>query len=248
MPKFFVPKENIHGDTIVINSEDVSHITRALRMGVGDTLLLCDGKGYDYDAEITETTPKEIICRITKSEKSSTEPNIEVTLFQGLPKASKMEYIIQKTTELGISRIVPCKLSRCVVKLENAKAELKKTERWQKIAEAAAKQSGRGIVPEIAPVASIDSAITQLKECDIAFAPYECEEMQSIKDVLTSVDKPLKIGFIIGPEGGFDMSEIKKLRAAGIKTVTLGKRILRTETAGEAVLAMTMYEKGDINA
>lgn len=248
MPKFFVPKENIHGDTIVINSEDVSHITRVLRMNVGDTLILCDGKCFDYDAEITEIKPKEIICRIIKAAKSDTEPDIQVTLFQGLPKASKMEYIIQKTTELGISRIVPCKLSRCVVKLENAKAEMKKTERWQKIAESAAKQSGRGIVPEIAPVASIDDVIAQMKEYDIAFAPYECEEMQSLRDVLTSVDKPVTIGFIIGPEGGFDMSEIEKLRAAGIKTVTLGKRILRTETAGEAVLAMTMYEKGDINA
>ncbi|MDO5396676.1 MAG: 16S rRNA (uracil(1498)-N(3))-methyltransferase [bacterium] len=248
MPKFFVPKENIHGNTIVINSGDVSHITRVLRMGIGDTLLLCDGKGFDYNAEIIETNSKEVICRITEARKSSTEPNIEVILFQGLPKASKMEYIIQKTTELGISRIVPCKLSRCVVKLENSKAELKKTERWQKIAESAAKQSGRGIVPDIAPVASIDAAIAQLKECDIAFAPYECEEMQSLKAVLTSVEKPSKIGFIIGPEGGFDISEIEKLRAAGIKTVTLGKRILRTETAGEAVLAMTMYEKGDINA
>lgn len=159
-----------------------------------------------------------------------------------------MEYIIQKTTELGISRIVPCKLSRCVVKLENAKAELKKTERWQKIAESAAKQSGRGIVPEIASAATIDESIIQLKECDIAFVPYECEEVQSLKEILTSVDKPVKIGFIIGPEGGFDMNEIEKLHNAGIKTVTLGKRILRTETAGEAVLAMTMYEKGDINA
>lgn len=247
MPKFFVPKENIKEDKIIINTEDVSHITRVLRMGEGDTLLLCDGKGYDYNAEITNISAKEIICKILKSRKSNTEPNIEVTLFQGLPKASKMEYIIQKTTELGITKIVPCKMSRCVVKLENVKAESKKIERWQKIAESAAKQSGRGIVPEIAPVADISSAITQLKEQDIAFAPYECEDTQSLREVLQSVDKPLKIGFIIGPEGGFDMSEIEKLHEAGIKTVTLGKRILRTETAGEAVLAMTMYEKGDIN-
>jgi 16S rRNA (uracil1498-N3)-methyltransferase len=247
MPKFFVPKENIKNDTILINSEDVSHITRVLRMEKGDTLLLCDGRGFDYDAEITDISSKEIICKITSSRKSDTEPNIEVTLFQGLPKASKMEYIIQKTTELGITRIVPCKLSRCVMKIENAKTEAKKLERWQKISESAAKQSGRGIVPEIAPVATLDDAISQLKECDIAFAPYECEDMQSLKSVLTSVDAPKKIGFIIGPEGGFDMSEIEKLRAAKIQTVTLGKRILRTETAGEAVLAMTMYEKGDIN-
>lgn len=247
MPKFFVPKENINGDTIIINSEDVSHITRVLRMNEGDKLLLCDSKGFDYDVEITEISQKEIICHILDTKKSDTEPNIEVILFQGLPKASKMEYIIQKTTELGISKIVPCTLSRCVVKLENAKAEAKKIDRWQKITEAAAKQSGRGIVPEIANAATLSEAITQLKECDIAFAPYECEDMQTLKSVLTSVENPKKIGFIIGPEGGFDIKEIEQLRNAGIKTVTLGKRILRTETAGEAVLAMTMYEKGDIN-
>ena len=247
MPKFFVPKENINGDSIIINSEDVSHITRVLRMSEGDTLLLCDSSGFDYDAQICEISQKEIICRILETRKSDTEPNIEVILFQALPKASKMEYIIQKTTELGISKIVPCALSRCVVKLENAKAEAKKTERWQKIAEAAAKQSGRGIVPEIAPVATLNDAIAQLLECDIAFAPYECEDMQSLKSILTSVENPKKIGFIIGPEGGFDIKEIEQIRNAGIKTVTLGKRILRTETAGEAVLAMTMYEKGDIN-
>jgi len=247
MPKFFVPKENIDGDRITINSEDVSHITRVLRMSAGDTLLLCDGRGFDYDAEITEVSQKEIICTVTDRRKSDTEPNIEVTLFQGLPKAAKMEYIIQKTTELGITRIVPCRMSRCVAKIENAKAEAKKLDRWRKIAESAAKQSGRGIVPEIAPSVSIDEAIEQLKECDIAFAPYECEEMSTLKDVLSSCDEPKKIGFIIGPEGGFDMSEIEKLRAADITTVTLGRRILRTETAGEAVLAMVMYEKGDIN-
>jgi 16S rRNA (uracil1498-N3)-methyltransferase len=216
-------------------------------MNVGDTLTLCDSKGFDYEAQIDEISQKEILCRIIKSHKSDSEPNIEVILFQGLPKASKMEYIIQKTTELGISKIVPCTLSRCVVKLENAKAEAKKIERWQKIAEAAAKQSGRGIIPEIANAATLDEAICQLLECYIAFAPYECEDMQNLKSILTSVETPKKIGFIIGPEGGFDIKEIEKLRSAGIKTVTLGKRILRTETAGEAVLAMTMYEKGDIN-
>ena len=247
MPKFFVPRENIDGDRIIISGGDVSHITRVLRMEPGDTLLLCDGRGFDYDAVITEVSQKEIICTAADRRKSDTEPNIEVTLFQGLPKAAKMEYIIQKTTELGIARIVPCRMSRCVAKIENPKAEAKKLDRWRKIAESAAKQSGRGIVPEIAPSVSIDEAIDQLRECDIAFAPYECEDVTDLKSVLTSCRSPVRIGFIIGPEGGFDISETEKLRAANIPTVTLGKRILRTETAGEAVLAMVMYEKGDIN-
>lgn len=247
MPKFFVPKENIHDDTIVINSADVSHITRVLRMGCKDSLLLCDGRGYDYDAVIESVSQHEIICRITDKRKSITEPNIQVTLFQGLPKASKMEYIIQKTTELGISEIVPCRLSRCVVKIDGAKEEKKKLERWQKITEAAAKQSGRGRIPAMERILSLDEAIEELKKCDLAFAPYECEDSNGIKTFLRSAGEVKSIGFIIGPEGGFDMEEIEKLRNAGIKTVTLGKRILRTETAGEAVLAVLMYEKGDIN-
>lgn len=247
MPRFFVPKENIDGETIYITGDDVGHISRVLRSEVGEELELCDGKGFDYSVRISEIEKDRILCEVLSKEKSDTEPNIEVTLYQGLPKAAKMEYIIQKTTELGISKIVPCTLSRCVVKLDGKKAEEKKRIRWQKIAESAAKQSGRGIIPEVGEAVNLDKAIAELKECDIAFVPYECEETTSLKEVLTAVERPLKIGYIIGPEGGFSIEETEKIRKSGIKTVTLGKRILRTETAGEAVLAMLMYEKGDIN-
>lgn len=248
MPRFFAARENISDIQIIIDNEDVNHISRVLRLSEGDKITVCDGRGFDYTAEIAEIESKRIVCKIVEKHKSDTEPNIEVILFQGLPKASKMDYIIQKTTELGISKIAPCALSRCVVKLENEKAERKKTERWQKIAESAAKQSGRGVVPEITAPIRLDSAIEMLKNCDICFAPYECEEEGSLKDVLLSKKNPKKVGFIIGPEGGFDISEIEKIKAAGIPLVTLGKRILRTETAGEAVLSMIMYEIGDINA
>ena len=248
MPRFFVPKENINGDKILITGEDVGHISRVLRMTAGDELLLCDGKGFDYKAEIADINKEKIECKIISSSKSDTEPNISVTLFQGIPKASKMEYIIQKNTGLGIKKIVPCILSRCVVKLDGQKAAEKKRDRWQKIAESAAKQSGRGIVPEIAMPMTLDSAIDELREYDIVFVPYECEENISLRSVLNEVESPQKIGFIIGPEGGFSIEEIEKIRNAGIKTITLGKRILRTETAGEAVLAMVMYEKGDVNS
>lgn len=247
MPRFFTARENISDTQIIIDNEDVNHISRVLRLGVGDEITVCDGRGFDYTARIAEIENKKIICEIEEKRKSSTEPNIEVTLFQGIPKASKMDYIIQKTTELGITKIVPCTLSRCVVKLENQKAEAKKTERWQKIAEAAAKQSGRGVVPQIAMPVSLDEAIEEMKSCDICFAPYECEEKNNIKSVLLSKPEPKRVGFIIGPEGGFDPSEIEKIKSAGIATITLGRRILRTETAGEAVLSMIMYEIGDIN-
>lgn len=247
MPRFFTARENISDTQLIIDNEDVNHISRVLRLGEGDEIEVCDGRGFDYKVRISSVEAKKIICDILEKNNSVTEPNIEVTLFQGLPKASKMDYIIQKTTELGITRIVPCALSRCVVKLENKKAEAKKTERWTKVAEAAAKQSGRGIIPEVTMPMTIDEAIAELKKCDICFVPYECEEERSLKSVLQSVKEPKTVGYIIGPEGGFDLSEIEKLQNEGINAVTLGRRILRTETAGEAVLSMIMYEIGDIN-
>ncbi len=243
MPKFFVPKENISDDEILITGEDVLHIKRVLRMREGEELMLCDSKGYDYRTEISKIGDKEICCDILEKIKSETEPNIHVRLFQGLPKASKMDYIIQKTTELGISKIVPCALARCVSKPEGDK----KTARWQKIAEEAAKQSGRGIIPEVTNAVKLTDAIEMLKDMDLAFAAYECEENRSIKSVLVGKKDVKSVGFIIGPEGGFERSEIEKLESAGVLPVSLGKRILRTETAGEAVLAMVMYEIGDIN-
>lgn len=243
MPKFFVPKENISEDKIMITGEDVQHIKRVLRMRVGEELVLCDSCGTDYTTRLAEIGDRDILCDILDKTQSQTEPNIKVTLFQGLPKASKMDYIIQKTTELGITKIVPCALGRCVSKPEGDK----KTARWQKIAEEAAKQSGRGAIPDVTNVVKLDEAIKELSGCDLAFVPYECEEMRSIKSVLTSKSDIKTVGFIIGPEGGFDKAEIEKLENAGIAPVSLGKRILRTETAGEAVLAMVMYEIGDAN-
>lgn len=247
MPKFFVTQDKITENQIIIDTEDVAHISRVLRLGIGDHVTVCDSQGTDYEAEIAEMEQKQIVCSITEKRASESEPNIKVTLFQGLPKASKMEYIIQKTTELGISEIVPVKLSRCVVKVDNQKDERKKLDRWQKISEAAAKQSGRGIVPQISEIMTLDEVIERSKEFDLFFVPYECEEQKTLKEVLLSRSDIKTVGFIIGPEGGFDPAETEKLRESGIDTVTLGKRILRTETAGEAVLAMTMYEIGDIN-
>lgn len=247
MPKFFAAREKITENQIIIDTEDVSHISRVLRLGEGDVLTVCDSQGTDYEAEIVSLGQREIVCKINSRSASASEPNIRVTLFQGLPKASKMEYIIQKTTELGISEIVPVKLTRCVVKIDNKKDEAKKLERWQKISESAAKQSGRGIIPKISQIMTLDEIIEKSKEFDLFFVPYECEEQKKLREVLLSKKDVKSVGFLIGPEGGFDIAETEKLRSAGIDTVTLGKRILRTETAGEAVLAMTMYEIGDIN-
>lgn len=244
MPKFFVPRENIDGDTIRIGGEDVVHIKRVLRMREGDTLNMCDSSGCDYLAKIREIGEKDIFLDVLEKKKSETEPPVKVTLFQGIPKAGKMDYIIQKTTELGIFEIVPSVLSRCVVKLDGDK----KIKRWQKISEEAAKQSGRGIIPEIKEPMNLKEAIEELKKFDLAFVPYECEEENCLRDILKSKDDIKTVGFMIGPEGGFEKSEIDLLVENGITPISLGKRILRTETAGEAVLSMVMYEIGDINS
>lgn len=246
MPKFFVLPENITENSLVIDNEDVNHITRVLRLKEGDQIEVCDGHGYDYRAQITKIEKQQVFCNLLSKVSATTEPELKVTLFQALPKASKMEYIIQKTTELGISKIVPCNLSRCVARLDEKSAS-KKIERWQKIAEAAAKQCGRGKIPEIASLMEFKDAVAQMKQADLYFTPYECEEQNCLKPVLQSVKEPGTVSFMIGPEGGFDPAEINLIQENEILPVTLGKRILRTETAGEAVLAMIMYEIGDIN-
>ena len=246
MPKFFTARENIKDTTLIIDSEDANHLKKVLRINVGDVITVCDGAGIDYTVKVSEIGKNEIECDIIDRKKSDTEPNINITLYQGLPKAAKMDYIIQKNTELGISKIVPAKLARCVVKLENKAAEDKKCERWQKIAIASAKQSGRGIVPVIDNPMTVDEIIEDVKDYDLVFVPYECEDQSRLKTIVESVPDAKDIAFIIGPEGGFDISEIEKFKEAGIKTVTLGKRILRTETAAESVVSMLMYAYDEI--
>ena len=245
MPKFF--SENINDDKIIIDSEDVWHIKKVLRLKKGDTVTVCDGHGYDYESVIEEISGGEIVLKIIEKKPADTEPPIRVTIYQGLPKASKMDYIIQKNTELGAVGFIPCMLARSVSRIENNRDSEKKTARWQKIALEAAKQSGRGAVPQIGRICTLEEAIQMLKKEDLSFALYECEQEQKLKNVLTSDTNPKSIGFLIGPEGGLDPAEVQKLHEAGIATVGLGSRILRTETAGEAVLSMIMYELGDIN-
>ncbi|MCR4718823.1 MAG: 16S rRNA (uracil(1498)-N(3))-methyltransferase [Firmicutes bacterium] len=243
MSRFFIPKENIAENKITVTGEDVLHISKVLRLKKGDFFTCCDGRGFDYYVKIAGISKTEVVCDIIDKQKSDTEPPIKVTLIQGIPKAAKMDYIIQKNTELGISEIYPCSLNRCISKTEKDK----KTDRWQKIAKEAAQQSGRGIVPIIHNTINLKEAVEILKKSDISFAAYECEDKNTLKNVLLSKENPKTVAFLIGPEGGFDVSEIEFLKNSGIAVISLGKRILRTETAGEAVLSMIMYEIGDIN-
>ena len=246
MPKFFVPHENIAEDKITINNEDVAHITKVLRYKAGDELFLCDGRGTDYTVQIAQIEKKKIICNIISKKKSDTEPNIKITLFQGLPKASKMEYIIQKTTELGIAKIVPCIMDRCVVKLSDGIE--KKVERWRKVAYEAAKQSGRGYVPEVTNFISFEECLGELKECDESFMCYEKGGVSLSKTGIAPVSEGEEktIGLFIGCEGGFESHEAESCSQAGVTVVSLGPRILRCETAPLAALSVIMSLTGNM--
>ena len=239
MPKFFTKPDYIDDKELKIIGEDVSHISKVLRMSAGDNIIVCDGEGNDYDAIITSISKTEVIAEITGKYVCDAEPCVDVTLYQALPKQGKMEYIIQKNTELGVNKIVPVYTKRCVVKPSD------KTERWSKVAESAAKQCGRGIIPKVMPVISFDEAVKQMKEYDLALMPYECEDECGLKKVLQS-SKYKNVSVFIGPEGGFDLKEVEAAINSGVKTVTLGKRILRTETAASAVLPIIMYENDEM--
>lgn len=241
MPKFFFNKNDISRGQVQLFGEDEKHIKTVLRARVGEELTLCDGEGMDYQCRIA-SMERGVLLDILSKEVCETEPKTKITLYQGLPKADKMELIIQKCVELGVDRIVAVSTERAIVKLD--KKESKKLERWQKIAEAAAKQSGRGKIPEIGQqVLKFKEAVAEAKELDGAIIPYEKEEETGIRQFVQGFQGE-SIGVFIGPEGGFAEEEIALAQENGITPITLGKRILRTETAGMTTTALLLYELG----
>lgn len=241
MPKFFFNKNDISQGQVQLFGEDEKHIKTVLRARVGEELTLCDGEGMDYQCRIA-SMERGVLLDILSKEVCETEPKTKITLYQGLPKADKMELIIQKCVELGVDRIVAVSTERAIVKLD--KKESKKLERWQKIAEAAAKQSGRGKIPEIGQqVLKFKEAVAEAKELDGAIIPYEKEQETGIRQFVRGFQGE-SIGVFIGPEGGFAEEEIALAQEAGITPITLGKRILRTETAGMTTTALLLYELG----
>lgn len=241
MHRFFIKKQDIFENRIIISGEDVKHISKVLRLKHGDRIVLCDGEGTDYLAAVESMNKDSIGTIILGKEASKGEPDINVVLYQGIPKAAKMDIIIQKCTEMGIKRIVPTFTVRTVVRFESEKDERKKVERWTKIAEEAAKQSGRGIIPVIDMPVTLPQAIMDAAGLDLVIIPYELETGLPVKEVLRKA-KARSIGFFIGPEGGFEPSEVERAKDIGAVPVSLGRRILRTETAGIAVLTSIMYE------
>lgn len=247
MPKFFVTEEQVNDEKIKIIGQDVKHIKNVLRKKVGNELMICNtSTKKDYLSEIISIEENCIECKIKEQIENKVESNIKVSILQGLPKADKMELIIQKSVELGVYEITPIEMKRCVVKL-NEKDKIKKIDRWQKISEVAAKQCGRNIIPNINQIINLKNVCNLFDKYDIVLVAYENENKNTLKNKLEKIkqkynNREIKIGVIIGPEGGIDSEEIKMLQENGAITITLGKRILRTETVALNVLSIIMYE------
>lgn len=246
MPKFFVNQTQLKNKKIFIEGQDVKHIKNVLRMKVGEHIDVCNvDVTQNYECEIEEINNENIICKIIKERENDSESKVKITIFQGLPKADKMELVIQKSVELGVYNIVPVAMKRCVVKLDS-KDVRKKVERWQKISEVAAKQCGRDIIPKVSEVVKIDDICKMMDSYDKIIVAYENEKDSTLKNEIQKIrmlDKEeIKIGVLIGPEGGIDEKEIEVLKSAGGNIVTLGKRILRTETVALNVLSILLYE------
>ncbi|MCC8126678.1 MAG: 16S rRNA (uracil(1498)-N(3))-methyltransferase [Clostridiales bacterium] len=242
MYHFFITTDQIRENCCHIVGQDVNHIGNVLRMKPGERIAVRDGSSVDYLCEIISISPQEVVAKILEAEENKTELPARLTLFQALPKGDKMEFVIQKAVELGVSEIVPVATKRCVVKLDGKKAEAK-VHRWNSIAQSAAKQSGRGIVPEVTKVMSWKEALDCSSNLDIRLLPYElAQDMVKTKKIISGIRAGMHVGIFIGPEGGFERAEAEQAEAAGLLPITLGRRILRTETAGMTVLSILMYQ------
>ena len=246
MPKFFISQEQIDGNNLKIKGKDVNHIRNVLRKKINDEITVCNiDNQKDYLCTINELEKEYINCTIVTELEKNVESNVKLTILQGLPKADKMELIIQKSEELGVTEIIPIEMKRCVVKLQE-KDKIKKVQRWQKISEVASKQCGRNIIPKIGQVMSLKNICNLIDNYDIVLVAYENEKEKSIKQILKEIknnySKEIKIAVLIGPEGGISLEEIEALTESGAMTMSLGKRILRTETVTLNVASIIMYE------
>ncbi len=242
MYQFFVEPSQIHDKKVIITGSDVNHIKNVLRLKPGEEIAVRNGvDGREYRCGIEEFAQDQAICSLRFVKEEGVELPSKVYLFQGLPKADKMELIVQKAVELGVYEVIPLAVKRCVVKLDEKKARAK-ANRWQGIAEAAAKQSKRGVVPVVKEPMTMKEAAAYARGMDVKLIPYElAEDMAHTKKVIESIRPGESVAVFIGPEGGFEEGEVAEAIAAGIEPITLGKRILRTETAGLAVLSWLMY-------
>ena len=247
MYQFFVEDSQVSEKSILITGSDVNHIKNVLRMKKGQKIRISDASGHGYFCNITDISQECVTSEIIEKDEFGTELSNRIYLFQGLPKGDKMELIIQKAVELGVYEIIPVAMKNCVVKLDDKKAS-KKIDRWQSIAESAAKQSKRTLIPDIDSVMSFKNALEWTNELDLRIVPYENERgMDATREIIGSIKAGQSVGIMIGPEGGFSDEEIQLVNNLqeennSIHKISLGRRILRTETAGMATLSMLVYE------
>lgn len=248
MPKFFIKQDQIQNNKIEIIGQDVNHIKNVLRKRSEDTIEICDqDTSKNYLAKIVSLEKNSIVCNILEELQNKVESNLHIHIFQGIPKSDKMELIIQKSVELGANEITPVAMKRCIAKI-SPKDEPKKIQRWQKISEVASKQCGRDIVPKINNITNVQNICNLCSNYDIVLVAYELEqenklktELQNLKKVIQEKEK-IKIAVVIGPEGGLEKADIDFLSSNGAKVVTLGKRILRTETVALNIISVIIYE------
>lgn len=240
MPRFFT--QTISQQSGTITGDDAKHIARVLRMKVGDPLTVCDTKGYDYECMIEALDDHQVQLKVLDMLPSQSEPTVKVHLYQAMPKADKLELIVQKAVELGVDAITPVMTRRCVSKPDQ-KSMAKKLERYNRIALEAAKQSGRGKVPQVLPMLELPAALAQMQQADCAILFYE-NATAPARQVIQQAGK--EIAVLIGAEGGFDEEEVLQAQQAGCQVLSLGKRILRCETAPLAALSIIMFETGNM--
>lgn len=242
MYQFFVEPSQIQDKKIIITGSDVNHIKNVLRMKPGEEIAVSNGiDGREYRCGIEEFVEDTVVCTLRFIKEEGVELPAKIYLFQALPKSDKMELVVQKAVELGVHEIIPVAAKRCVIKLDEKKAS-GKVNRWQGIAEAAAKQSKRGVIPKVHTPVSFQEAANLARDMDVRLIPYElAEDMAHTRSVIEAIRPDQSIAVFIGPEGGFEESEIQTALSVGIEPVTLGRRILRTETAGLTVLSWLMY-------
>ena len=241
MPKFFVRQEQVQNESVTIYGDDAFHISRALRMAKGEHITVCDMQCNEYECVLAEFNADNVVAQILSTRKIDNEPLIKAYLFQALPKGDKLDTVIQKAVECGVYEITPFESERCVVKVK-ADAEAKKTERRNRISLEAAKQCGRGYVPVVNPTVDFKTAVERACACDLVIFCYEGEEEHSLKNLLQNRGNAESAAVFIGSEGGFSQSEVEYVLKKGMKPVSLGKRILRTETASSFVLSCIAYE------
>ena len=242
MHRFFTDRNSICGDTVKISGDDAHHISKVLRLKEDDEIIVCDKEGTDYRCSIKLISKDEVEAWILKKETSSSEPPVKITLYQGVPKGDKLESVIQKCVELGAFKIVPVAMKRSVAIIKDKE---KKQIRMQRIALEASKQCQRAVVPEVLQVLSFKEALAHARDNDLKLLPYEAENKNKLKDILKENKNSKTIAVFIGPEGGFDEEEILLAQKEGFKILTLGPRIMRTETAPLACISAIMYEIGD---